>query len=559
MTLAPLRLDDLTWDDMVAAIRRRIPAESAGNWTLHAPVDPGITLLELFAWLAEQRLYWLDQVPDAFVVAVLKLLGLDGPRPAVPAATVLRIAAADSEKPAAFTVPAGTGFTRDLRGEVVFTLDVPVTVLPIRNLTLVADGQDRTADLLVGREVALLPAGGGPGEARISLDLTAPVPGGQLSLLIDLATPAPPRPARLRPPGPRMPPTTCRRPPSSPGPTTTATRGTDRYGPGRGRHPGTATLRHRPAPRPGVLEPGRRGAILLLSTEPGDVRRPATAAAAPGQRRRGPAPAATSATTPRTPWTTQVSRWLPLPGQHLDLPDAQGRLLDASLTLRERDGTEHQWTAVADFVFSGREDRVFVIDRTAGALRFGDGRTGRIPVPDPASAGESALAWSTWTLGGGTGGNGGRTANWRSTGGAVNATAANLVPGRGRRGSRDDRAGPRPGRRRHDTRCTARSRPPITRRSRGRPRGWRWPARTPRSATIPATPAPSFPQPFPSTSCPTRRAATRDWDRPDFVPAPAPIPACSARSVPRCARRGCSEKSCSSGNPATARPGCGWR
>ena len=50
---------------------------------------------------------------------------------------------------------------------------------------------------------------------------------------------------------------------------------------------------------------------------------------------------------------TQVSRWLPLPGQHLDLPDAQGRLLDASLTLRERDGTEHQWTAVADFVFSG--------------------------------------------------------------------------------------------------------------------------------------------------------------------------------------------------------------
>ena len=83
MTLAPLQLDDLTWDDMVAAIRRRIPAESAGNWTLHAPADPGITLLELFAFLAEQRLYWLDQVPDAFVVAVLGLLGLEGPQPAV--------------------------------------------------------------------------------------------------------------------------------------------------------------------------------------------------------------------------------------------------------------------------------------------------------------------------------------------------------------------------------------------------------------------------------------------------------------------------------------------
>ena len=79
---ARFRLDDLTWDNMVAAIRRRIPAESAGNWTLHARADPGITLLELFAWLAEQRLLSLDQVPDGFVVAVLKLLGLDGPRPA---------------------------------------------------------------------------------------------------------------------------------------------------------------------------------------------------------------------------------------------------------------------------------------------------------------------------------------------------------------------------------------------------------------------------------------------------------------------------------------------
>src|SRR5260370_23806610 len=173
MTLAPLQLDDLTWDDMVAAIRRRIPAESQGNWTLHAPADPGITLLELFAYLLEQRLYWLNQVPDAFVVAVLRLLGLDGPLPAVPAATVLQITA-DLGNPAVFTVPAGTGFTRDPRGEVVFTVDDPVTVLPVRSLALRAGEQDRTADLLAGRGVDLLPADGGPGEARISLDLAAP-------------------------------------------------------------------------------------------------------------------------------------------------------------------------------------------------------------------------------------------------------------------------------------------------------------------------------------------------------------------------------------------------
>ena len=41
MALDPIKLDDLTWNEMVVAIRRRIPAASGGQWTLHAPVDPG--------------------------------------------------------------------------------------------------------------------------------------------------------------------------------------------------------------------------------------------------------------------------------------------------------------------------------------------------------------------------------------------------------------------------------------------------------------------------------------------------------------------------------------
>ena len=84
MTLQPLVLDDLDWQQMVEAIRRRVPAESGGTWTLHSPVDPGITLLELFAYLLEQRLFSLDQVPDALVLAVLRLLGLDDPKLARP-------------------------------------------------------------------------------------------------------------------------------------------------------------------------------------------------------------------------------------------------------------------------------------------------------------------------------------------------------------------------------------------------------------------------------------------------------------------------------------------
>jgi hypothetical protein len=55
MVLDTLQLADVTWDDLVALARRRIPAITRGEWTLHAPVDPGITMLELFAWLLEQR------------------------------------------------------------------------------------------------------------------------------------------------------------------------------------------------------------------------------------------------------------------------------------------------------------------------------------------------------------------------------------------------------------------------------------------------------------------------------------------------------------------------
>ncbi|HEY9283481.1 MAG TPA: hypothetical protein VIP46_08510, partial [Pyrinomonadaceae bacterium] len=84
--LETVKLDDLTWGEMVAAVRRRVAAASAGQWTLHAPVDPGITLLELFAYLLEQRVYWMDQVPDSLVRGALSLLG-ERPRATQAAAT----------------------------------------------------------------------------------------------------------------------------------------------------------------------------------------------------------------------------------------------------------------------------------------------------------------------------------------------------------------------------------------------------------------------------------------------------------------------------------------
>src|SRR5262249_20208802 len=102
MPIPAVPLDDLTWADLTTAARGGIPAASNGRWTLHAPVDPGVTLLELHAWLLEQRLYWMDQVPDALTRGALTLLG-ESARDATCAATVLSFAASQLAH-----VPAGT-------------------------------------------------------------------------------------------------------------------------------------------------------------------------------------------------------------------------------------------------------------------------------------------------------------------------------------------------------------------------------------------------------------------------------------------------------------------
>lgn len=316
MTVPAPRLDDLTWDDMMAAIRRRIPAESGGTWTLHAPADPGVTLLELFAYLLEQRLYWLDQAPDALVVAVLRLLGLETPRPARPAATILRLAAR-TDTAAVPVVPAGTALSRDLMGSVVFTLEDDVAVFPLAEggeVTVWTD-RDRTADLRARRDVALLASDGALAQARFTLPLTGELPAsGPLSLLFELAAPAASVPSWL--PGATdgvKPPAELTwswfRPDS------------DVAGEFEKVEDGTAGLR-----RSGVvrLHPpsgwSTRDTGLLVST------RAATYAAPPRLRQLALNVSAAHHLLRRTARGTdlaeQITAWLKLPGQHLVLPEA---------------------------------------------------------------------------------------------------------------------------------------------------------------------------------------------------------------------------------------------
>jgi predicted phage baseplate assembly protein len=75
VSLPEIVLDDRRFQDLVNEARVRI-TNSCPEWTEHNVSDPGITLIELFAWLTETIIYRLNRVPDKLHVALLELLGI---------------------------------------------------------------------------------------------------------------------------------------------------------------------------------------------------------------------------------------------------------------------------------------------------------------------------------------------------------------------------------------------------------------------------------------------------------------------------------------------------
>ncbi|HTS08374.1 MAG TPA: baseplate J/gp47 family protein [Candidatus Eisenbacteria bacterium] len=73
MPLTLPNLDDLTWEKLVEEGRSLIPAY-APEWTNHNVADPGITLVELFAYLSEILVYRLNRISDANLRTFLKLI-----------------------------------------------------------------------------------------------------------------------------------------------------------------------------------------------------------------------------------------------------------------------------------------------------------------------------------------------------------------------------------------------------------------------------------------------------------------------------------------------------
>jgi hypothetical protein len=123
-------LDDRTWQEIVDQARALIPTY-APQWTDHNPSDPGITLIELFAFLVEGLIYRLNRVPEKMMIEFFNLIGITRD-PATPASTwlVFRLApdAPPLELPPAYQ--AATQQTPETDA-VVFECDEPHTLLPV--------------------------------------------------------------------------------------------------------------------------------------------------------------------------------------------------------------------------------------------------------------------------------------------------------------------------------------------------------------------------------------------------------------------------------------------
>jgi predicted phage baseplate assembly protein len=142
MPLSAPNLDDRTFQDFVDEARTMIP-RFCPEWTDHNLSDPGIAIVEVFAWLAETILYRLNQVPERHYVKFLDLMGIKLREPQPARADIsFRLTAA---QPNRVIIPRGTEIATvrtESQDAVSFTTerDLAIEVATLREVLVTRDG-----------------------------------------------------------------------------------------------------------------------------------------------------------------------------------------------------------------------------------------------------------------------------------------------------------------------------------------------------------------------------------------------------------------------------------
>jgi predicted phage baseplate assembly protein len=161
MSLPAPNLDDRRFQDIVDEAKRRI-TRHCPDWTDHNVSDPGVALVELFAWMTEMTLYRLNQVPDRLYVKFLELVGVEL-FSSVPARTGLLFTLTGA-RDGHVRVPAGTQVSTERGDEepIVFLTDQDLNIVPPKLVACLTQSggriEDRTDDLrLAASPIGLFP------------------------------------------------------------------------------------------------------------------------------------------------------------------------------------------------------------------------------------------------------------------------------------------------------------------------------------------------------------------------------------------------------------------
>src|SRR5436305_5761975 len=103
-------IDDRSYDSIIAEMRARIARytpEWKPVWTDLNDSDPGITMLQVFAWLGEMLAYRMNKVPELNQLKFLELIGVEL-QPREPAMVELTFPVLASFPGVTAIVPAGT-------------------------------------------------------------------------------------------------------------------------------------------------------------------------------------------------------------------------------------------------------------------------------------------------------------------------------------------------------------------------------------------------------------------------------------------------------------------
>jgi len=149
MVLPTPRLDDRTFQDLVNETKRLIP-RYCPEWTDHNVSDPGVTMIELFAYMVDILLYRINRVPERNYIKWLEMLGLRllPPEPARTDVTIYLT----GPQPTEVTIPIGTQVATvrtESQNAIVFSTDVDRTIyVPTMSQLLVKRGQNPFSDYM---------------------------------------------------------------------------------------------------------------------------------------------------------------------------------------------------------------------------------------------------------------------------------------------------------------------------------------------------------------------------------------------------------------------------